>query len=256
MSLKNSILDQVNQFDPISLEEMDAVKLMRRIDSKYVFSIDKLPALLEMAKDSFRMVEIEGYREQIYETTYFDTTDFRMFHVHHNGRSTRHKIRLRHYIYSKQEFLEVKQKNNKGETIKTRIGGHPAIRIINSETNFRFLNKNTPYNPDELYPMLGNRFIRLTLVNKNFKERVTLDYNIEFTNLINGEDKKCPGVCIAEVKCNRDDRRGAFTSLINQLRIMPCGFSKYCVGMAMLNPDVKSNLFKPRLKAIDKLLTK
>jgi hypothetical protein len=254
MSLGNKILEIVDQFGPISLKEMDSVKLMQRLDAKYVFPLSKLPILLETALNNFRILEIDGHREQLYETTYFDTPDYRMFHVHHNGRSNRHKIRIRNYVYSKQEFLEVKRKNNKGETIKTRIGNHPAIKQINCETNSAFLSRYTPYNPDELLPMLGNRFIRLTLVNKNFRERVTIDYQLEFTNLNNGEGKLCPGICIAEVKCSRDDRRGAFTSLINQLRIRQSGFSKYCVGTALLNPEVKSNLFKPRLKSIEKIM--
>jgi len=254
MNSESKILTLVEQFEPISLKEMDSVKLMRRLDSKYVFPIDKLPSLLETAISNFRILEIDGHREQLYETTYFDTPDFRMFHVHHNGRSNRHKIRLRNYVYSKQEFLEVKRKNNKGETIKTRIGGYPEIEPINSETNSAFLSRYTPYNPDELLPMLGNRFIRLTLVNHNFKERVTIDYQLEFTNLNNGVGKLCPGICIAEVKCSRDDRHGDFAALINQLRIRESGFSKYCVGTAMLNHDVKSNLFKPRLKNIEKIM--
>jgi hypothetical protein len=253
MKLENKILHVVNQFDPISLEEMDSVRLMRRIDSKYALPVSQLPVLLEMALPGFRMVEIEGYREQIYETTYFDTNDFSMYHIHHNGKLNRHKIRLRKYIYSKQEFLEVKRKNNKGETIKTRIGKHPNIHLINSDINTTFLNKYTPYNPDTLTAVLGNRFIRLTLVNKNFKERITLDYNIEFTNLLDGQEKTFPGICIAEVKCNRDDRHSAFTSLINFLRINQIGFSKYCIGMAMLNTDVKDNLFKPRINTLKKI---
>jgi hypothetical protein len=174
MSLENKIHDSVLMYEPISLSEMDDVRLMRRVDAKYVFSVDKLPGLLEKALKQFRMVEIEGFREQIYETTYFDTPDFDMYHIHHNGKLNRHKIRLRKYIYSKQKFLEVKRKNNKGETIKNRIPKSPKTDAIGSSDDLVFLNHYTPYNLAELTPVLGNRFIRLTLVNKISKKGLPL----------------------------------------------------------------------------------
>jgi hypothetical protein len=249
----NRISDAVHQFEPITLSEMEAVQLMRRIDSKFVFPVQKLPVLLDLALNNFRMVEIEGYREQIYETTYYDTDDYVMYSSHHNGRMDRCKVRIRKYIYSKQEFLEVKRKNNKGETIKNRIGKHDRIHEIGSERNSVFLGKYTPYDADDLIPMMGNKFIRLTLVNRNFRERITLDYNLQFFDLQNGNECSKPGICIAEVKRDKDDRKSNFIDLINQLKIAPMGFSKYAVGMALLNNNLKSNLFKPRIRAIEKI---
>ncbi len=249
---ENSIREKIGLFNPITLDEMDAVKLMRRIDSKFVFSIDKLPEILEAAKEKYLMVEIENFREQIYETVYYDTPDYEMYTSHHNGKLNRHKVRIRKYIYSDQEFLEVKKKNNRGETIKTRIGRHDDIKIINSKKNADFLNRYTPFNPEDLQPKLANRFIRLTLVNKNFSERITLDYNIQFEDLEEGTEIKRNGICIAEVKRSRDDRNTDFINLLTMLRINPMGFSKYCMGLAMLNQNIKGNLFKQRIRKIQK----
>ena len=251
-NIENRIKEKTELFDPISLQEMDAVKLMRRIDSKYVFSIEKLPDILEVAKEKYFMVEIEGYREQIYETVYYDTPDYKMYNSHHNGKLNRHKVRIRKYIYSNQEYLEVKRKNNRGETIKTRIGKHEDIQTINSAKNSEFLTRYTPFDPDDLQPKLGNRFIRLTLVNKNFSERITLDYNIHFEDLEEGTETHRRGICVAEVKRGRDDRNTDFISVLAQLRINPMGFSKYCMGLAMLNQNIKGNLFKQRIRRIYK----
>src|SRR5690606_31022332 len=104
-------------FEAITLDQMDQVRLMRRTDTKFVFSIQHLPAMLKIALPDYYMVEIENEREQIYTTTYFDTPEYDMYNIHHNGKLNRHKVRIRKYVYSNQEFLEVKRKNNKGETI-------------------------------------------------------------------------------------------------------------------------------------------
>lgn len=254
MGIGNKIRKKIAKFDPISLDQMDKVRLMRRTDLKFVFNLKHLPELLKMATDNYFMVEIKDEREQIYKTTYFDTDDYRMYQLHHNGKLNRHKIRIRKYIYTKQEFLEVKRKNNRGETIKNRIeheteGSLPMIY----ENSNEFIHKYTPYDTEFLIPTLGNRFIRLTLVNKDFTERITLDYKLKFTDLKNKTKTKTPGICIAEIKKNRDDNSSAFISYLKALKIQSMGFSKYCLGMALLNPDVKNNLFKQKLRTLEKV---
>jgi hypothetical protein len=253
MTLESKIKEAIWKFEPISLKQMDRVALMRRTDTKFVFSIEHLPALLSHAEDNYMMVEIKNEREQIYETTYFDTCDYRMYELHHNGKLNRHKVRVRKYIYTKQEFLEIKSKNNRGETIKNRIEHHDCQSISNNVANGQFVEKYTPYNSELLVPTLGNRFIRLTLVNKNFKERITLDYNLNFTDLKHNLDTQTPGICIAEIKKEKENRSSPFVSYLKDLRINSMGFSKYCMGMALLNPDVKNNLFRERIRTIVKL---
>ena len=45
----------IKTYRPITLEEMSTVKLMNRIDTKFVTTQDKLESLLEMARDEYRM---------------------------------------------------------------------------------------------------------------------------------------------------------------------------------------------------------
>ena len=40
-------LENTSNFSPISLNQMDGVKLMNRSDTKFTFSSEKLPALFE-----------------------------------------------------------------------------------------------------------------------------------------------------------------------------------------------------------------
>ncbi|MDA3881179.1 MAG: polyphosphate polymerase domain-containing protein [Prolixibacteraceae bacterium] len=254
-SIENNIRKAITKFKPILLNQMDGVRLMRRTDTKFVFPVVHLPELLNSVTDLYYMVEIENEREQIYKTTYFDTNDYMMYHMHHNGKLNRHKVRIRKYVYSNQEFLEIKNKNNKGETIKNRIENQQKHHQKIGECAFskRFIGKYTPYDPELLSPTLGNNFIRLTLVNKNLKERITLDYKIKFTDLKYNNEIISNDTCIAEIKTDRDNRLSSpFITQLNKMRIKSMGFSKYCMGLALLNPEVKNNIFKQRLRTITK----
>ncbi len=253
MNSADKLLNIIERFDPISLDRMDKVKLMRRTDTKFVFNVSVLPQLLEKALDNYFMVEIENEREQIYLTTYFDTSNYTMYHLHHNGKLNRHKVRVRKYIYSKHEFLEIKRKNNKGETIKKRVEhdeNNPELDIF---AQGRFIEKNSPFKTALLKPTLGNKFIRLTLVSKDFNERITLDYNIKFTDLKYKYESEPYNVCIAEIKKERYEKETPFVGYLKDLRINPVGFSKYCMGMALLNPDVKNNNFKQKIRQLIKI---
>ena len=229
MGTGNKIRKAINKFEPISLEQMDSVKLMRRTDTKYVFHTEQLPALLKKAVNNYFMVEIENEREQIYKTTYYDTEDYQMYHLHHNGKLNRHKVRVRKYVYTNQKFLEVKRKNNRGETIKNREEHNDKVHFLNAEDSNDFLQKHIPFSPNKLIPKLDNKFIRLTLVNKDFTERITLDYKLKFTDLKYKTKTKAKGVCICEIKKGRDNKNSPFINYLRDLRIHSQGFSKYCV---------------------------
>ena len=112
-------MDQIlQQFDPITLEEMSGIRLMNRIDTKFVTTLPVLMQLLQMAQGEYRVQEIGQERNMRYDTTYFDTLDFNMFHVHQTGHTGRQKLRFRTYVSSNLQFMEVKTKNNHGRTKK------------------------------------------------------------------------------------------------------------------------------------------
>ena len=109
----NSIDQLKSSFDPISLKEMDGVKLMNRKDTKFIFNEEILPELLEALKDNYNILEISKKRESQYKTMYFDTDDFKFYIQHHNGKLNRHKVRYRQYADVGTTYLEVKFKSNK-----------------------------------------------------------------------------------------------------------------------------------------------
>lgn len=223
---------------------MGRIRLMNRTDTKFVTSIDKLLALLVMAAREYRIQEIDGKRNMSYSTIYYDSPDYAFYNAHHDGHAGRQKVRIRSYVDSKLSFLEVKTKDNHGKTSKTRI---KAMAI-----DVDFLQHNLMMNPSELERKIENRFHRITLVNNAKTERLTIDTNLEFHNLTTNMDCSLSHLAIIELK--RDGLQPSpILGMLRQLRIHPCGFSKYCIGEALTNPSLRINRMKPRLQHLKKI---
>ena len=86
--------------DPISLDEMSGIKLMNRIDTKFVASKRQLVDMLRLVRDKYFVQEINSDRISPYRTTYFDTDNYAQYMQHHGGRATRTKVRVRTYLSS------------------------------------------------------------------------------------------------------------------------------------------------------------
>ena len=244
--------DLINKFTPISLEQMSEVKLMNRTDTKFVTTTDRLYLLLKMALKDYYVQEIDGVRNLPYDTTYFDTAEYDMYRQHLWNHTNRQKIRFRTYCISGLQFLEVKTKNNHGRTKKKRI--KVADMNLHEQTKRDFLGKTLRYGVDSLIPHMNNSFRRITLVNKAKTERLTIDSSLHFLNLTNGKDMDMSNLVIIELK-----RDGLIYSpvleMLRQLRIHPHGFSKYCMGAALTNPELPANRFKEKLHYIEKMLS-
>ena len=50
----------IRSFEPIGLAQMESVKLMNRIDTKFAVPMSVLPAILEAAKADYYAQEIDG----------------------------------------------------------------------------------------------------------------------------------------------------------------------------------------------------
>ncbi len=242
----------LNKFNTISLQEMDDdVKLMNRIDTKYVLKRKLLKDIFSSIASYYFVLTINGKRSFPYISLYYDTDKDYMYLAHHNGKMNRYKIRFRKYIDSNNTFLEVKKKVKGVQTLKKRI----EVDDIEPElTNFskEFIEENTFFNPQQLKPTIYTNFDRITLVNKNFSERVTIDRNLQF---IDKPDNSymLDNTVIIEVKRSIEAKRTFLIDTLAKLRIQPCGMSKYCIGRALLEPDLKTNNFKEKLRNLNKL---
>ena len=80
-------------------------------------------------------------------------------------------------------------------------------------------------------------------------ERLTIDSCLRFHNLENGNKVILPDLAIIELK-RGSNASSPVAQILNRLQIRPSGFSKYCIGMALTDPLLRQNRFKPRLKSI------
>ena len=243
--------DLLNLYAPISLEDMRGIRLMNRIDTKFVTTVPVLLQLLEMAKDDYWAQEIDGERNLAYQTTYFDTLDYNMYYVHQSGHTNRQKLRFRTYVSSNLQFMEVKTKNNHGRTKKKRM--KVVDTDITDSEKLNFLQEHLRYNPDELRPAIANSFNRITLVNKGKTERLTIDTDLQFNNLVTGTKRNMGKLVIVELK--RDGLcYSPVLEMLRQLRVFPHGFSKYCMGSALTNDELKVNRFKQKLRDVERIV--
>ncbi|MCC8146721.1 MAG: polyphosphate polymerase domain-containing protein [Bacteroidales bacterium] len=244
----------LEKMDPITLDEMKSIRLMDRIDSKFVAPVALLPQLLEEMKPYFKVQINNGTRIAPYTTQYLDTPQMDMFTMHQNGKLNRQKIRIRSYVDSKISFLEVKNKNNKGRTKKIRVPIDIShVDSINDlEANIEFLKEHSLFESLKLEPSLANTFSRITLVNNRKTERITIDINLVFFNYRTGKKKELEQIMILELK--QDGwQRSDFRDILMKLRIKKTSFSKYCMGLVYTNPHIKYNRFKARWQRINKL---
>ncbi len=246
----DKITEILQDFPPVSLSEMGKVKLMNRIDTKYVTTEDSLAEFLRASSGDYFVEEINGIRNLPYSTTYFDTPDCNMFYEHERGRTVRQKIRMRIYEGTGNSFLEVKRKNNKGRTAKERIPAPYKDDILNYT---EYIESHSAYEGDNLEPRIENHFRRITLVNRAMTERLTIDTGLWFHNIANGNDCSLEGLVIIELKRDGNVPSTA-TGLLHSLHIHPSGFSKYCIGMALTDSSLRQNRLKPRIRMVKRML--
>lgn len=239
----------VADFLPISLDEMDDVKLMSRTDTKFAFKVSKMPLLLQQLIPFYRVLSIDGKLIHDYKSLYYDTEDWKFYLDHHNGRVNRNKIRFREYVGSKLTFLEIKLKNNKGKTIKKRMKVDGiSNQLSDKQQNYieKIIGK-----PMQVSAKQWINFSRITFVHKTQKERLTIDVNLTFENANDKGDLK--HIVIAEVKQERMSRSSDFMRIAKEMYILPIRISKYCMSALVLNPELKKNRFKEKVLFINKL---
>jgi len=239
----------LGEFKPISLPEMDSVKLLNRAEKKFVMHISKIEPLLKLASLEYKVLEINDLRLLEYSTEYFDTNDNAMYLAHHSGRQNRYKVRKREYIVSGEQFLEVKRHLNNGRTLKKRVelSGNP----IDAISGKIFIESATPYCLEGLQKKLENTFHRITLTSNQLKERITIDMGLRFSN--GKVNLELPSIVIIEIKKEKAGSFSGFEIILRKMGIHASSVSKYCIGRALLEPKLKANLFQNKIRYLIKL---
>ena len=248
--INQASIDRLVTFKSIDLEEMNNAALMKRIDNKYLLNLNQLDSFLLGLNNSYSILKINETLNHSYSSIYYDTQDLKMYMEHHNKKANRYKIRKRIYNTSNDCFLEVKHKNNKGYTKKTRVEIDNFSTIIPTD-RYDFIQTHTPFRPFNLRKTLKIDFYRFTLTNSKRNQRITIDTNLVFTyeNAIHRMDN----LVIAEIKSDRYSIDKTIFGVLKDLGIQSNGMSKYSIGLALMRQDLKQNLFKQKIHTLNKI---
>lgn len=239
----------INEFTPVSLEELNAVTLLNRTDTKFLFGKNELAEILVELSKGYRMLEINGIRKNRYRTLYFDTKEHLLYMLHHNQKLVRDKVRMRQYVDSGLTFLEVKHKTAKGRTEKSRITIEDFQLELQGES-MEFV-AGLVKDADQLIASLWNSFTRLTLTDNSLTERLTIDLDLGFE----WKDQKhtLQNAVIAEVKQDKMSRDSLAMQVFRERGIRSNRISKYCTGCVMTHEGIKYNRFKEKILKLKKL---
>lgn len=239
----------LQSFQQLSLSDIESVTLLNRTDHKYCIHRSALPSILELLKSDHSLLKIDGHTIFPYYNTYFDTDNNQMYLTHQNERGNRYKIRIRQYVQTQINFLEIKLKTNKGRTIKQRIERNDINPVFNQQ-ELNFLQNFSPYWGPELKPLIKSKFNRITIVNNDLTERITIDISPSFEN--QEKEISLENLAIIEVKQSKEYKPARIIEILKKKQISEQSFSKYCIGRSLLEEDIKKNNFKPLLLKISK----
>ena len=232
------------RFAGIGLGDIGKANFMNRIDTKFPLRTDVLfEEILPSIVDDYYIVEINGLRYMEYETVYFDTPDNTFFTAHQ-----------RTYVDTGNRFLEIKHKNNKGKTKKKRIEITSSLSEIVPE-EYDFLAEHIPesISPASLKAVIQNHFHRITLVRKDMGERCTIDCELGFKTP-DDSSTETDGFSMVELKHEAGAPKSPLQKVLARNGIKQASFSKYCIGRVLALQPVKYNLFKERIRTIQKRL--
>ncbi len=228
-------------------EVLEVAELQSRVDRKYLVTPAQFAELVDRCSSGLRVLEIDGRRDFHYESVYFDTDDYVAYRQAATGRRSKFKVRTRTYLDSGACMLEVKTEGGRGETIKDRMVYDLACRDRLDAEAKRFVGGRVHLDGGvtSLHPVLRTTYSRATLVDPIAGTRMTCDAQLLCTSP-KGRDVEMDTHVLVETKS-----RGASTAADRFLWSMgerPVRISKYCVGLALVEPGLPANRWNRTLR--------
>ena len=245
---RDALRSAAHQLDAISLAEVLAVaELQSRVDRKYLVTPEQFHLLVRELRCDLRVLEIDGLRDFRYESVYFDTAGLAAYRHSATGRRSKFKVRTRTYLDSGECMLEVKTEGGRGETVKARMPYAIADRERLTVQAHDFVAQHLDgfADPADLSRVLRTCYSRMTLVDGAAGSRVTCDARLVCTTP-DGAESVMDRYVLVEVKS-----LGGATTVDRALWSIgerPVAISKYCVGLALVHPDLPANRWNRTLR--------
>ena len=237
----------IGALSPVTLDEVLALaSLQTRVDRKYVMVPATFERLVDRLADDLHVLEIDGRRSFAYESTYFDDASLSSYLAAAHGRRYRYKVRTRTYVDSGECMLEVKRRSGRGETVKERVPYPTVDSGLLTAAGRAFVATVVPsLAVDELRPVLRSTFERVTLVDLRAGARMTCDAGL-VCSVPGGGAVHLDGYVLLETKSP-----GPATPADRMLwseGVRPATISKFCVGLAALDPALPANKWNRTLR--------
>jgi hypothetical protein len=226
----------------LRLEEvLEVAQLTTRLDLKYVLPLDRLTEFLDGLPPHLASLDVDGRRVFSYESTYFDTAGLALYRSHAQGRRRRYKTRTRSYCDTVDAMFEVKLKGRRSETVKFRLPHdfRQRDRLTHQSSDFLERVVGDVYGLDVpvLRPVLTTTYRRATLVDVEHRTRATVDVHLGWSD--SRTVHRADHVAVIESKSMSGP--GVADAVLAEMGVRPVRMSKYCLGVALLNPDVAAN---------------
>jgi hypothetical protein len=249
MSPDSGLASLVADLDATDLAELErTASLQTRFDRKYLLSDERSADLLRSVGPDVAVLRIDGASAlHHYETRYFDTAGHESYLGTARRRRKRFKVRIRTYTDSGLCMLEVKCKGGRGETVKVRMSHPSGSRTHLDDVAAQFVDTTIgrPGLAAQLHPVLTTSFHRMTLLDRRDGSRATLDHQLTWTTPV-GSAISLERHMILETKSV-----GAATDADRWLwrhGSRPITFSKFCIGMALQDPELPANKWNRTLR--------
>ncbi len=256
---KESLTSLFSPFKTISLEKTNELaQMLSRVDNKYVVDFKQFKTFLSMLSKDYAIMEIKDRIQFSYSSCYYDDAKFSTYFAHHQGRRNRFKVRTREYVDSHLIFFETKFKGARGLCNKHRIKTDELIMPrISDQYQDLLQEKHQHYYHKQsdliLKPSLIVKYKRCTLVALKGGERVTVDFNLEFSNPNDNKNPIKIGDNFIIIETKSADGKGFADKSFRQLKIRQAQkCSKYCLGLNLTNGVTKNNRFLSTIKHIKK----
>ncbi len=222
-------------------ELVGAAELLTRRDRKYLVPRAAMVEALDRLPVAARVLDIDARRRFAYRSVYFDTPELESYLGAARRRPDRFKVRTRCYVDTDTCMLEVKTRDRRGRTVKRRIGCDAAEErgLGNAARSFVATIPRTASVVDGLRPTLTTSYRRTTLLlDIDPPARVTIDTDLAWASA-EGADLQANDLVIVETKTS--GRPCAMDQVLWSLGHRPVKISKYCTGLAALDPSLPAN---------------